>query len=180
MGGLLSACCGDDNDSENGDMGERTRLLSEHNPSQTNVPEQMHESGRNFPYSSSLPKVNDEQKALQQIQKDIAANVIDISAIDHEHLLEPSDVVEKSTLYNKRLAAVGSRLAAKHTKSLGMADVAPQDLMKELSDIPIKQEDLELITEIALRAEKEMEEFKINHESELVVEFGDSQPNQQR
>jgi len=176
MGGLLSSCCGDDNDSENGDMGERTRLLSEHSPSQTYVPESMHDSGRNLPYSTSLPKVNDEQNALQQIQKDIAANVIDISAIDHEHLLEPNDVVEKSALYTKRLTSVGSRLAAKHTKTLGMADIPPADVSKELSDLPIKHEDLELITEIALRAEKEVEEFKIKHENDLVVDFGDSQP----
>eukprot|EP00088_Acartia_fossae_P029958 TRINITY_DN3089_c0_g2_i7.p1 TRINITY_DN3089_c0_g2~~TRINITY_DN3089_c0_g2_i7.p1 ORF type:complete len:181 (-),score=52.61 TRINITY_DN3089_c0_g2_i7:603-1145(-) len=179
MGGLLS-CCGDENDSENGDYGERTRLLSEHSPSQTHVPELLHDSVRNMPFSSSLPKVNEEQNALQQIQKDIAANVIDISAIDHEHVLESNDIVEKSAIYTKRLTSVGSRLAAKHTKSLGLADVPAADVNRELSDLPIKQEDLELITEIAMRAEKEIEEFKIKHENDLVVEFGDSQQQQQQ
>jgi len=176
MGAILSYCCGGDDDSQNGDMGERTRLLSEHSPVQTHIPELMHDAGRNMPYGTSLPKQNEEQNLLQQIQKEIAANVIDISAIDHLPVLEQNDIVEKATLYSKRLAAVGSRLAAAHSKTLGMADTAPQDVNKELTDLPIKQEDLELITEIAMRAEKEMEDFKINHESDLVVEFGDSQP----
>ena len=38
------------------------------------------------------------------------------------------------------------------------------DVTKTLSEEPIQQEDLELITEMAMRAEKECAHFKIKHE----------------
>ncbi|XP_023338155.1 uncharacterized protein LOC111708883 [Eurytemora carolleeae] len=172
MGGFLSSCCGDNDGSESGDEGERTRLISENSPQQTYIPELIHDQGRNLPFSTSLPKVNDEQNALQNILQDTAASVIDISAIDHQHVVEQADYQEKSALYGKRLSSVGVRLAAKHARPMGMVDTQG-DILKDLSEEPIEQEDLELITEIALIAEKKVSEFKIEHQEDLVVNFGD-------
>jgi len=173
MGGILSWCCGTETDSEYGDSGERTRLLSDHSPQQTLIPELIQDHGRNLPFSSSLPKVNDEQNALQNIQHDIAANVIDISAIDHLPVVEQNDYIEKSTIYGKRLAEVGAKLAAKHARPSGMAETPGGDVEKVLSEEPIQQEDLGLITEIAMRAEKESYEFRITHQDDLVANFGE-------
>jgi len=175
MGGVLSCCCGEDNNSEYGDVGERTRLISDHSPQQTHIPELIQDQGRNLPFANSVPKVNDEQNALQNILQEAASNVIDISAIDQLPAIEQNDYVEKSAAYGKRLAAVGARLAVKHARTTGMADQTGEELTRTLSEEPIQQEDLALITEIAMRAEKESSEFKIKHQEDLVVTFGDRQ-----
>jgi len=172
MGVIWSYCCGEENDNEYGDAGERTRLISDHSPQQTHIPEFIQDHGRIPPFSSSVPKVNDEQNALQNIQHDIAGNVIDISAIDHLPVIEQNDYVEKSAIYEKRLSSVGARLAAKHARPSTMADTPEGDIEKALSEEPIVQEDLELITEIALRAEKESNQFKITHQDDLIAIFG--------
>jgi len=173
MGGVLSWCCGEDTDSELGDVNERTRLISDHSPQQTHIPELIQDQARNLPFSCSLPKVNEETKALQNILQDAAGNVIDIGAIDHLPVLEQNDYIERSALYGKRLTAVGASLAARHARPVHTANT--EDVTKTLSEEPIQQEDLELITEMAMRAEKECAHFKIKHEEDLVVSFGERQ-----
>jgi len=169
----LSYCCGSDTDSELGDAGERTRLISDHSPQQTLIPELIQDNGRNLPYPSSLPKVNDEQNALKNIQQALAVDVIDISAIDHMPAIEHNDYVEKSTLYSKRLANVGAALATKHARPVAVVETPASDVNKVVTEEPIQQEDLALITEVALRAEKEISEFKIEHQEDLVANFGE-------
>jgi hypothetical protein len=46
------------------------------------------------------------------------------------------------------------------------------ELLRALSEEPAQQTDLELITEMALRAEKAAAAFRIQHHEDLVVTFG--------
>jgi len=173
MGVVWSYCCGEEGSDEYGDASERTRLISDHSPQQTFIPDLIQEDGRIPPFSTSLPKVNDELNDLQNIQHEIAGNVIDISAIDHLPVIEQNDFLEKATIYEKRISQVGARLAAKHARHSGMAEAPDGDIIKTLSEDPIVQEDLELITEIAMRSEAETDQFKIKHEDDLVTVFGE-------
>jgi hypothetical protein len=46
------------------------------------------------------------------------------------------------------------------------------ETLRALGDEPVEQNDLELITEMALRAEKAAAAFRIQHNEDLVVTFG--------
>jgi len=47
------------------------------------------------------------------------------------------------------------------------------ETLRALGDEPVQQNDLELITEMALRAEKAAAAFRIQHNEDLVVTFGE-------
>jgi len=183
MGALFSCCCGEEEDSGS-DAGERTRLISD-GPGYggTLVPDGLHCEGRDGlgglaqVYSRSVPKEGrDELTALNQILQDTATEIIDIASIEHTQGVEQADYNEKAAHYAKRLAQVGAQLVAKH------ADPAPlmveasnaAQLERMMSQEPIAQADMALITEAASRIEEAVASFEVEQTEELVVPFGDN------
>ena len=178
MGCLLS-CCGGDSDSEAGDAGERTRLLPDSDRSNAchGVPDGLHSEHNSAlagPYSHSLPKATDEQSALSRILHETAAEIIDISALEHTPGLEQQEYLERSAHYSKRLAAVGARLASAHCdKNLEIVGgVATAQVDRLLASEPITQTDLAVITEVAARVDRAVKEMEVESLEELVVPFG--------
>jgi len=177
MGSVLSSCCGEDAQSDNGDISERTRLISDQSIQQTQIPEGLHnESGLMPPYSASLPKATDEQSALTRILHDTATNIIDISAIEHMGGLEHHDYVDRAAHYGKKLSAVGGGIVAKNTrtvdKRLGLVEVGGASLEKILAGDPCTVQDMALVNEIASRMEVAMGDVRVEHQEDLVVPFG--------
>ena len=177
MGCLLS-CCGGDSDSESGDSGERTRLLTDSDRATachgvTDGLHSDHASALAGPYSQSVPKATDEQSALSRILHDTATEIIDISAIEHTPGLEQQDYVERAAHYSKRLGAVGGRIVAKHCdKGMAGGELGAAQVERVLASEPISQTDLAVITEIAMRMDRAVKEMEVENREELVVPFG--------
>lgn len=144
MGGILAKCCGccDKNDDEsNGDVNERTRLLSGSESMQTpntDLPNGIYGNGFNIgsQYSRSLPKhLNEEQNALSTVYQDTATSLIDISATVNNNLIESREYMDRAFEYGRLLQQHAAAIAGRHL-ALMAKERTPFEVEEEEEELP--------------------------------------------
>lgn len=162
-------CCfssEDDKTSQQGDPDERSRLLG--NPvgnttRPTHRPE-AYETHTPLPFG---PR-GDEQSALNKILHQTASNVIDVSAMDSH--LEQHEYLDRARQYTQRVNGFGQKLSYVPRRVCLLADLpAPE---KILSADPVSPADLQLMEESFVKVLQALEDVKVVHKEDLVVQFG--------
>jgi len=161
-------CCfsnDDDKSSQNGDVNERTRLLG--NPVSNNQARSSShdEYGR---HSSNSAQKGDEQSALSRILHQTATNVIDVSALD-SHNLEQHEYMDRARQYSQRIATSSTKGYQNGHQWL-LTDVPAVNRVLAAEALPVA--DLQLITQVAEKSAKALQELKVEHKEDLVVQFG--------
>lgn len=164
-------CCfsnDDDKNSQNGDVNERSRLLG--NPVSNNqARSSSHDDyGHHGPYGHSTQK-GDEQSQLSRILHQTATNVIDVSALD-AHNLEQHEYMDRARLYSQKIATSSTKFYQSGRESWLLSDVPAVDRI--LNAEPVPPSDLELINAIARKASKAIDDIRVEHKEDLVVQFG--------
>ncbi|XP_065337874.1 ragulator complex protein LAMTOR1 [Cloeon dipterum] len=169
MGNCCDSCCGDDANSQSGEVTERSRLLEDPVSNNTNI---LRVQSDDFlsRYPNSMPKTSDEQSALNRILQETASNVIDVAALD-SHTLEQHEYRERVTHYTQRLngIAVMQRWRSPPTKVCLLADLpAPEKLLSTETVLPTDLQTMNYFMEAASEA---MSNIKVEHKEDLVVPF---------
>ncbi|XP_013785573.1 ragulator complex protein LAMTOR1-like [Limulus polyphemus] len=161
-------CCfsnDDDKGSQVGDPHERTTLLG--NPvsnSSTRPGCDDYGSGMKYPHNQRA----DEQSALNRILHETATNVIDVSAMNSH--LEQHEYLDRARQYNQRVAATAQKYTYPQKRPSLLLDLPATE--KNLSASPIPQKDLKLLKSACENAVNALQEIKVQHQEELVVQFG--------
>ncbi|XP_076351912.1 ragulator complex protein LAMTOR1-like isoform X2 [Tachypleus tridentatus] len=160
-------CCfssDDDKGSQIGEPNERTTLLG--NPvSNSSIRPGCDDygSGTKYPHNQRA----DEQSALNRILHQTATNVIDVSAMNSH--LEQREYLDRAHQYSQRVAATAQKYTYPQKKSF-LLDLPATE--KNLSASPIPQKDLQLLKNACDKAVNALWEIKVQHQEELVVQFG--------
>jgi len=166
--GCLFSCCGEGE--EEGNEGERTRLLSEHN-SNIQVPDHLKDDlGLCNPgLSNNVDTENDESSILTRILDDLSLSVIDISVLNSHHVgLEQHEIRERQNAYIKLLDKVGVELVSNHaniTTDIELATSETNEERKIEEEIETSGEDNKPVVNIGLNPENAVED--------LVAELGE-------
>ncbi|XP_071452536.1 ragulator complex protein LAMTOR1 [Hetaerina americana] len=190
--------CKEDNNSQSGDVNERTHLLVDP-VSNINTIQRVHSDDFIAQYPNSLPKKSDEQSALNRILQETATNVIDVAALD-SHNLEQHEYLERMRQYTQRLGAMGANINSRWAgnaagagaggsgtllapSGMGGPSTSPSGRMNLclLTDIPAPEkvlsedhpnpEDLAIMSNALEKASKALSDLKVEHRENLVVPF---------
>ncbi|XP_045601700.1 ragulator complex protein LAMTOR1 isoform X2 [Procambarus clarkii] len=167
----MGCCCSTEQEthSQDGEVNERTRLLSESVSNAYQVNSSTGEYGNH--YSSSATKKSDEQTALNRILQQTASNIIDVGALDC-HTLEQHEYIDRVRTYNQRLNTVPPQKipSRTHHEAELLCDVPAVERI--LSAQPISVADLNLMTTSAQKVVAALMHIKVEHKEDLVVPFG--------
>jgi len=175
----LWRCCSGSNDEEDdGLIGERTRLIrdSDRSGHQHHVSRVSERLRRNEDFAISRQSVrnkvsDDTQNSLNKILNQTTANIIDIGLIGQTPgVLEQQDVSERCEVYQKRLASVGTKIAAKH--ALEKSSREENNKLKILNESEVDACDIELARGISRRVEEMMKKMRVEQSESIVVTFG--------
>ncbi|KAK7082396.1 Ragulator complex protein lamtor1 [Halocaridina rubra] len=167
----MGCCCSteQENLSQDGEVNERTHLLSDPVSNNYQVNPSSNEYGNH--YSSSVTQKSDEQSALNRILQLTASNIIDVGALEC-HTLEQHEYIERVRLYNQRLhtlASVKNGVRSRHEPQL-LCDIPAAERI--LSAQPISSADLSLMLTSSQKIVTALSQVRVEHKEDLVVPFG--------
>ena len=115
----------------------------------------------------------DDQGSLNKILNQTTANIIDIGMMGQTPGVLEQDVSDRAAVYQRRLAAVGGRIAAKHSNTgLQTREELPIGQVKLLLESEVDPADLVLATEISKRVETKMMNMRVEERESIIVTFG--------
>lgn len=167
----MGCCCSTEQErlSQDGEVNERTHLLSDPVSNNYQVNASSSEYGNH--YSSSVTQKSDEQSKLNRILQSTASNIIDVGALEC-HTLEQHEYIERVRLYNQKLHSLSA------SKNGGRAGQEPQLLYdipaaeRILSAQPVSSADLSLMITSSQKIVTALAQVKVDHKEDLVVPFG--------
>lgn len=172
------SCCSGDTQEEEEEGSERARLIRDQQRPGHNLGYGASDRRRNEDLTISRSSgrqrtIEDDQGSLNKILNQTTANIIDIGMMGQTPGVLDQDVSDRTAVYQKRLAAVGSRIAAKHSrKGPPPGEELSFGQVKLLLESEVDPVDLMLATNISKKVETMMADIRVEDRESLVVTFG--------
>ncbi|XP_076321070.1 ragulator complex protein LAMTOR1-like isoform X2 [Tachypleus tridentatus] len=145
---------------------ERTKLLS--NPVSGNSVKSFTSDDYGSSTNCTHSHGEDKQSALNSILNQAATNVIDVSGLDSH--LEQSEYLDRAFQYNQKIMVSAQTFEVLKKKPSLLVDLpAPE---KGLAVNPVSSSDLKLLNSTCEKALHALQEIKVKHQENLVVDFG--------
>jgi len=174
----VSQCCGNNEEDNLDDIGERTHLLrADERPGSVNNiynrhrPEQLHGQ---IIATGAHHNQDDEHSSLNKILNSTAAKIIDIGLMGQTPgILEQHDVTERSALYHRKLITNGARIAAKHKKNGKSYEEVTNNQIRSYMEESDSLDKI-LVSEISKRVELAMTKLEVQEKVPVLVPFGEN------